>query len=190
MLRRFRALFTDRRGVVAIEFAFALPILCTMVFSMYEVAQGISCYYKLMDAANSVADLISQTTTSEGGIGNTDFDNYYTAGELVMTPNPGNKLELAIASVLFTKKAAFSKIDWQVTRGAAATMKKATLKTATANLAVASSGVIVVQATYTYSSVLNYFIKTPITMTYTAYALPRNMSSIPCPPSTGTESCS
>ncbi|HVC53824.1 MAG TPA: TadE/TadG family type IV pilus assembly protein [Stellaceae bacterium] len=190
MPHRVRTLFADRRGVAAIEFAFALPILCTMVFSLYEVAQGISCYYKLMDAANSVADLIGQTTVSQGGIGNTEFNNYYTAGQLIMSPESGSSLKLAMGSVLFTSRAAFSKVVWQVTRGGATAMTSPSLQTATANLGVASSGVIVVQATYSYSSLLNYFITTPITMSYVAYALPRNMTQVPCPPPSGTESCS
>lgn len=191
MFRRIRILCADIRGVAAIEFAFALPILCLMVFGIYEMAQGISCYYRLMDAANSVADLISQTTSSEGGIGNVDFDNYYTAGQLVMTPNTGSGLQLAMASVTFDANGKFSSVAWQITRGSGTTtMSNTALQSATVNLAVTNGSVIVVQATYSYHSVLNYFIKAPIKMTYDAYALPRNMSSIPCPPSSGGESCS
>ena len=190
MFRRFRALCADIRGVAAIEFAFALPILCLMVFALFEVAQGISCYYKLMDAANSVADLIGQTTSSEGGVGNTDFNNYYVAGQLVMSPNPPSPLQLAMASITFNSTGQFSSVAWQITRGSATKMSNAALQTATTSLSVTNGSVIVVQATYKYTSVLNYFIKTPITMTYDAYALPRNMNSIPCPPPSGAEPCS
>ena len=38
---------------------------------------------------------------AEGGVGKTDFDNLYTAGQLIMSPNTGSALQLAIASVTF-----------------------------------------------------------------------------------------
>lgn len=187
MIRRLRSLFGDRRGVVAIEFAFALPILCTMVFALYEVVSGVICYYKMIDAANSVADLVSMTSTSEGGIGNTDFNNLYTAGQMVMSPNSGTPLELAIASVTFNSSGGGGTVAWQIERGGARAMTNAV--STTTSLGIASGSVIVVDAIYTYTSVLNYFIKTPITMTYQTYALPRNMAQIPCPPPTGSETC-
>ncbi len=185
--RRLRALFGDRKGVAAIEFAFALPILCMMVFALYEISEGVICYYKLVDAANSVADLVGQTTTTEGGIGNTDFNNLYTAGQMIMSPDSGSTLKLAIASVTFNSTGKSGQVAWQVERGGAAEMTNAV--TATANLGIANGSVIVVQGIYTYTSALNYFVKKPISMSYQAFALPRNMATIPCPPPNSSQSC-
>jgi Flp pilus assembly protein TadG len=182
-------LFGDRRGVAAIEFAFALPILCMMVFALYEVAEGVITYYRVVDVANSVADLVGQTTQAEGGIGNTDFDNLYLAGQEIMSPASGTTLELDIASLTFNAKGTTATLAWQVERGGATKIATATLKSDALPLAIDSGSVIAVKATYTYTSALNYFITTPITMTFMSYALPRNMTSIPCPPPSGGETC-
>ncbi len=182
MLRRLLiAVLGDRAGVVAIEAAFALPILCMMVFGMYEIAQAVICYYKLIDAANSIADLIGQTTNAEGGVGNTDFDNFYMAGQLIMSPNAAAALKLDIASVKFNSSGAGGTVAWQVRRGGASSIPNATLTAATSTLGVASGSVIVVQATYSYTSALNYFITSPITLTFQSFAVPRNMLQVPCP---------
>jgi len=54
-----------------------------------------------------------------------------------------------------------------------------------------------VQATYTYTSLLNYFITTPIVITAEVAGQPRNFlpntgfqQGIPCPPPSGAETCS
>ena len=187
--RRLLTLFRDHGGVAAIEFAFALPILCMMVFGMYEVSQGVVCYYKMIDAANSIADLVGQTTVAQGGLGNTDFDNLYTAGQLVMSPNAGANLKLDIASVTFNAAGTRATQAWQVERGGQSAIAAATLQAAALALVVKSGSVIVVQASYSYTSALNYFITTPISMTYQTFAFPRNLPQIACPPPSSAETC-
>lgn len=188
--RVLRGVLGDRAGAVAIEFAIALPVLCMMVFGVYEIAQAVICYYKLIDAASSIADLVGQTTVAAGGVGNNDFDNLYTAGEMIMLPNTGSTLQLNIASITFNSLGTGATVAWQIERGGASAVAKATLKTAVSTLGVASGSVIIVKGTYSFSSALNYFITAPLTLTFQAYAVPRNMLQIACPPSGSGESCS
>ncbi len=190
MRRLVCALFGDRAGVAAIEFAIALPVLCMMVFGVYEITQAIICYYKVVDAASSIADLIGQTTVAEGGVGNTDFDNFYSAGQMIMSPNSGTALQLDIASITYNSKGAGAKVAWQIQRGGASKIGNSTLTTAVSTLGVASGSVIVVNATYSFTSPLDYFITSAITMSFQAYAVPRNMLKLACPPSGSGESCS
>src|SRR5271168_3996080 len=112
----FGGLLRDCRATVAIEFGFALPILCLMVFGLYEVTEGVICYMKVVDVANTVADLVGQTSIAQGGVGNTDFNNYYIAGQLVMTPSTGNNLGIAIANVYYDSNGANPTVSWQVQR--------------------------------------------------------------------------
>jgi Flp pilus assembly protein TadG len=184
------AILGDRAGVVAIEFAIALPVLCMMVFGVYEITQAVICYYKLVDAASSIADLIGQTTVAEGGVASGVFDNLYSAGQMVMSPNSGTPFELDIASVTYNSSGAGATVAWQIQRGGAGKIGNSSLTSAASTLGVASGSVIVVQATYSFSSPLNYFITAPLTMTFQAFAIPRNMLQIPCPPSGSGESCS
>lgn len=180
----------DRAGVAAIEFAIALPVLCMMVFAVFEITQAIICYYKLVDAASSVADLIGQTTVSEGGVASGDFDSLYSAAQMIMSPNPGAALKLDVASITYNSRGAGAKVAWQIQRGGASAIGKASLTSAASTLGVASGSVIAVQATYSFSSPLNYFITAPLTMTFQAFAIPRNVLQISCPPSGSGESCS
>ncbi len=178
---------------MAIEFAFVLPILCLMVFAMYEVTQGVITYMKVVDVANTVSDLLGQVSIAQGGVGNQDFDNYYIAAQLVMSPSTGSNLGFAIASVYYDNTGANPKVAWQVERGGAAAMANAT--SFVSGLGTANSSTIIVQATYTYQSLLNYFITSPITITSQIGGQPRNLlppaysQGIPCPPPTGSETC-
>jgi len=192
LLRPFGALLRDCRATVAIEFGFALPILCAMTFSLYEVTQGVICYMKVVDVAHTVADLIAQAPNT--GIGNTEFDNYYIAGQLVMTPSTGSNLGYAVASVYYDSTGANPKVAWSIQRGGAAAITNAT--TFVSGLGSANGSTVVVKASYTYTSLLNYFITSPIVITAEVseqprYALPpANTTGILCPPTNVSESCS
>jgi len=191
--RRFGTFLRDCRATVAIEFAFVLPILCGMVFSLYEVTEGVICYMKVVDVANTVSDLIGQVSVAQGGVGNNDFDDYYIAGQLVMSPSSPSGLGLAIASVYYDSTGKNPKVAWQVERGGAAAMANAT--TFVSGLGTANSSTIVVKTSYTYTSALNYFITTPIVITSQVAGQPRNLlppaytTGVPCPPPSGSESC-
>jgi Flp pilus assembly protein TadG len=192
MRRRFLALLRDCRASVAIEFGFALPILCMMTFGLYEVTQGVICYMKVVDVAHTVADLVAQAPNT--GIGSIEFNNYYIAGQLVMTPSTGSNLSFAVASVYYNSSGANPTLSWQIERGGAAAMSNATAFVS--GLGSANGSTIVVQATYTYNSLLDYFITAPITITAQVseqprYALPpANTEGIPCPPTNGSDTCS
>jgi Flp pilus assembly protein TadG len=192
--RRLGKILRDCRATVAIEFAFVLPILCMMVFALYEVTQGVITYMKVVDVANTVGDLIGQVLTSQGGVGNTDFNNYYTAGQMVMYPSTGGNLALAITSVYFNSSGASPTAAWSVERGGAAAITSPT--TFVSGLGTANGSTIIVQATYTYTSLLDYFITSPIVITAEVVAQPRNflpgasyLQGIPCPPPSGSETC-
>jgi Flp pilus assembly protein TadG len=193
-LWRVGKILRDCRATVAIEFAFVLPILCMMVFALYEVTQGVITYMKVVDVANTVGDLIGQVLTSQGGVGNTDFDNYYTAGQIVMYPSTGSNLALAITSVYYNGSGASPTVAWSIERGGAAAITNPT--GFVSGLGTANSSTIIIQATYTYTSLLNYFITSPIVITSEVVAQPRNFlpgagydQGIPCPPPSGLESC-
>lgn len=190
--RRLGRVLRDTRATVAIEFAFALPLMLMMTLALYEVTQGVICYMKVVDVAHTVADLVAQAPNT--GIGNTEFDNYYIAGQLVMTPSSGTNLGFAVVSVYYNSSGAGPTVAWQIERGGAAAITNAT--SFVSGLGFDNGSTVVVKATYTYQSLLNYFITTPITITSEVseqprYALPpANATGIPCPPTSGAETCS
>lgn len=184
--RQARQILRRHEGAAALEFALILPVLCLLVFALYEVAQGVICYYRVVDAANSVADLIGQTPR-QGGVGNTDFDNFYLAGEAVMSAGTGSGLRLAMASVTFDNNGLNPTVAWQVQRGGAAAMTN--LAAAAASLGSPNGSVIAVRATYAYNSPLDHFISSPITLSQQVFAVPRALDKVPCPPPGTSQSC-
>ena len=186
------ALLRDCRATVAIEFGFALPIMCMMTFGLYEVTQGVICYMKVVDVAHTVADLVAQSPNT--GIGKTEFDNYLIAGQLVMSPSTGTNLGYAVASVYYDANGATPTVKWQIQRGGASAVSNAA--SFVSGLGSANGSTVVVKVSYTYTSLLNYFITSPIVITSEVseqprYALPpANTQGIPCPPTDGSDSCS
>jgi Flp pilus assembly protein TadG len=188
-------LWRDSRATAVIEFAFALPILCTMVFSLYEVTEGVICYMKVSDVANTIGDLIGQTTRAQGGVGNTDFDNLYIAAQLVMSNTTGGGLGFSIANVYYDVNGNNPTESWHVERGNASAVNNAT--SFVSGLGTAHGSTLVIKVTYTYTSLLDYFIKTPIVISTEVAAQPRNLLPVysynqgtPCPPASGSQTCS
>ena len=191
LFRRLRRLLRDRCATVSVEFAFALPILLGMTFALYEVTQGVITYMKVTDVANTVSDLIGQVSQAESGVADTDIDNYYTAAQMVMLPSTGTNLGIAIASVYYDNNGANPTVCWHAERGGAAAISNATTfvsglsSMGTAN---ANGSTLVVQASYTYRSLLNYFITSPIVITAEVGGQPRNLlppaytKGVPYPP--------
>jgi Flp pilus assembly protein TadG len=188
---RFARLRHDVRATVAIEFAFALPLMLMLTLALYEVTQGVICYMKVVDVANTVADLVSLAPST--GIGNVEFDNYYIAGQMVIYPSTGSNLGFAVASVYFNSAGGSPTVSWQIQRGGAAAITNAT--SFVTGLGSDYGSTIVVQASYTYTSLLDYFLTSPIVITSEVaeaprYALyPSNPEGIPCPPTSGSETC-
>jgi Flp pilus assembly protein TadG len=194
LLHRLGEFLRDCRATVAIEFAFVLPILCGMTFGLYEITEGVICYMKVVDVANTVSDLIGQVSIAQGGVGNQDFNNYYIAGQLVMSPSSPAGLGLAIASVYYDANGKNPTLAWEIERGGAGAITSPT--NYVSGLGTANGSTIIVQATYTYTSLLNYFITSPITITSEVAGQPRNLlppaftQGTPCPPASGLENCS
>jgi len=192
--RRLKRLLRDSCATVSVEFAFALPILCMMTFALYEITEGVITYMKVVDVANTVSDLIGQISIAQNGVGNTDFDNYYIAAQMVMLRNTGTNLGISIANVYYDSTGANPTVAWQVQRGSGTTITNAT--TFVNGLGTANGSTIVVKATYTYQSALNYFLTSPIIITSEVVGQPRNLlppaytQGTPCPPLSGSETCS
>jgi len=185
MIQLLHDLWRKRGGSAAVEFAFVLPVLIVMFMGVFEVSQGLVVYMKVIDVADTVSDLIAQ----QKQVANTDIDNYYTAGKLVMTPSPGAGLGLAVASVTFDPVTAAASVAWHVEEGGAAAMTNLVNGATGLGLKCANQvptpvnpcdSVIAAEASYTYNSALSYLIQQPITITARVYSRPRAVFTIPC----------
>jgi len=171
LARLIAGLAAERRGSAAVEFALVLPALVTLFFGTVEVANLTLAYMKLVSAAETVADLVTQQKTVSSG----DIDNIAKAGQLVLTPLPPGPFGVAIASVTFSPANGKAALAWQDTRNAAPMTNPTSLAAGFGN---AGESVVIVVATYSYSSPISYVLTGPITLSETAYLRPRLTSAV------------
>lgn len=180
MMHRTLRAFRSRAGNTAVEFAFLLPVMVTLFFGLFEVSQAVMAYMKLVDATQTVADLVTQQQSVSSG----DFPNFYTAGQLVMAPFPAGKLGVAITSVAFDSTGTAS-VAWHEECGGISPIPNAvTLAAGTASnppkpFGQANESVVIVQGNFAYASWLHYVLPSAMTLTQIAYSRPRLVGSIP-----------
>lgn len=160
-LSRVGRLADDRSGIAAIEFALLFPVLAILFLGSYEVSDLLLHYLKLQAAAETAADLVSQTPVntyleSSGSSSGWDFTNITNAVDHVMTPFPTSSLEVAYASITYSTGTPV--IDWhtEVNGAPAITLSSLPNSVSAATLGNETSGstdsFVVVRLTYPYTS--------------------------------------
>ncbi len=203
MSRVLNRLLNDARGVASLEFAIIVPMMFMVLIGIYQICELVRVNMKLSSVAVSVADLVAQQAGGVSGGTSGSLGNFCAAARLMMTPFPtgssSQAFSLAIVSVTNYSPGNIT-VDWEVDSactihataiGAAAT----TLATAPVNLlpttgpsgtsGVAGSTVIIVQAHYSYASLIQYLAPAIATMTKTGFSHPRTNGVVTC-----TASCS
>jgi Flp pilus assembly protein TadG len=172
MMRHALISLRDRAGSAAVEFALVLPVLATLFFGLFEGTQAVMAYMKLIDATQTVADLVTQ----QQSVASTDIDNFYVAGQLVMGPFPTGTFGFAVTSVTFDINSGAAAVAWQDTRNANPMNNAATLA---AGYGFKGESVVIVQGNYGYNGLLNYVLPKTINITQIAFSRPRLVPSIP-----------
>src|ERR1700755_1455005 len=80
--QRLVALWRDRSGVAATEFAVIVPLMLVLFFGVVEFSTGVAVDRKVTLVARTLSDLVSQNTS----VTDTQFTNIFNAGTRVMSP--------------------------------------------------------------------------------------------------------
>lgn len=164
--RRRKAGFArDQRGVSAVEFALVAPVMIGLYFGCVEVSDAISVDRKVSLAAAALANLSSQTTT----ISATEMNNIFDASSAIVAPYDVGKMKMTITciSIDANKNAT---VKWSETRNGTVKSGNVTLPVA---LQVASSQIILAEASYDYQPTVGYTITGTINLTDKMYMTPR-----------------
>ncbi|MGH7013598.1 MAG: TadE/TadG family type IV pilus assembly protein [Stellaceae bacterium] len=172
MLRRVQRLLTHQGGTALIEFALILPIMITLFMGLFEGTRVVAASMRLANAAQSVADMIAQ----QSNITSTTMTNFCNGGQLSMTPLSGTSLQIAVAEV--TNSGSTLTVDWNDTTCNSATTIANATTLATSLVPNANDSVVIVQATYAYTSPISYVLSKSYTLTQTAYQRPYNVGTI------------
>lgn len=108
MSLRVRALFNDRSGLAAVEFAFVFPMMVVMYFGVVELSSAIAVDRKATQVARTLSDLTSQSVS----VADADLINFGQAAKAIMTPYPPSPLIFSITEVYVDKTTAVARVQW------------------------------------------------------------------------------
>jgi Flp pilus assembly protein TadG len=170
-----RALTTDARGVAAVEFALLVPILIALYFGMAELTQGALAERRAAHTASSIGDLVAQESTITAA----QVDDVFNIGGAIVYPFPTTSLGMRVTSIT-TDSHGNATVDWSRGTGGMTALTKGSGITVSSNIISASQSVIRAETTYTYTPVIGFFIKAPITFNETSYSRPRLSNQVTC----------
>jgi Flp pilus assembly protein TadG len=172
MIGRIHFAARSRAGTAALEFALLMPLLLTMFLGCFEVFEVVDADIKLDSTARAMANLVAQ----EASVSSSDLSDICVGGQLMMLPFPGSTLSATIASV--TNSGGIAEA-WQDTScGSATGLSGSAVSNAAAMAPKIGDSVIVVQATYTYTSPIGYVLPATFKLSQIAYARPRNVAAV------------
>jgi Flp pilus assembly protein TadG len=156
----------DQRGVSAVEFALLAPMMVALYFGCVEISNGVAADRKVSLIAAALANLTGQVTT----ISVAGMTNILDASKAIVTPYDSTKLHMTVSCInIDADKVA--RVKWSVTRGGTVASGTVTVPPA---LLVASSQLILADASYDYTPAVAFFIKEPfLTLQDKMYMSPR-----------------
>ena len=167
VFRLFTALKRDRRGVSAVEFALLAPFMIALYLGSVQLTLGLTADRKVSQVANSVADLVTQ----DDFVTDSDLVDIYAAADAILNPFDPEPLALRITSVRMDADGEVF-VDWSEGDGMTP-HNTDSLPDLPEGLMAPMNSIIMVEATYRFSTNLGELTKTPITLSDTAYLRPR-----------------
>jgi hypothetical protein len=172
MLSKVYRLATDKTGTAGIEFAIVVIPVMTLLLGASAATLSVVANMYLTNAAESVASLVAQ----QSSVNSSSIANFCTAGRLSMWPLSGAPLQVAIASV--TNSGSGPAVDWQDTSCGNGASMSDPLSLASGLIPRPGDSVIVVQASYRYTSSIQWIFPTATNMTQDSFQRPRNGASV------------
>jgi Flp pilus assembly protein TadG len=191
-LDRARQLFTDRRGVAALEFALIAPLLLCLYFVTMEAAQGIEVNKKVGRIGSMVADLVTQQQT----MSQAELNGIMRIGEATLQPYNRSQPDITVTAIEVTDEVTPRvRVVWsrKVVDGTpeAGPAKESPVTDLPPALQVRGSFLVRVESKLDYEPVITWAASAKtsiglaapfngITMKETYYLRPRMSTTIPC----------
>jgi Flp pilus assembly protein TadG len=186
---------TDQGGASAAEFAVVAPVLIIMLLGLSDVAPAVIARYQVNHMTESVGDLTSQYSEMQ----TSDMVNVFSAASQVLSPLPSTTLAVRLTNI-YSDGNGNVYVYWSCGQGALPpyTAKSVVTSTPTGspvNWFVwpyngtgggytrngTNTSYVMAESQYVYTAPAQFVIKSPITMTNTAYLLPRQSSYVGFP---------
>ncbi|HEY3888091.1 MAG TPA: TadE/TadG family type IV pilus assembly protein [Caulobacteraceae bacterium] len=167
----------DRNGLAAVEFAFVAPILILAYFGVAELCGAMLAQRKTSHVASAIGDLTAQYSAPVVG----DINNFFAAGQTIMSPSDTTTLKMRISEVQENAAGTAATVIWSCASSNWTKLTNGTPENLQANLIAANQSVIMSEAQYTYTSPVSYIVKNLQPYSYTFYLRPRIVDPIPSP---------
>jgi Flp pilus assembly protein TadG len=158
-------------GVVATEFALILPVLLLVLMGVIELTNALQAERKLLNATQTVADLIGQKTD----LTTAQLDDIYLAANLTLAPLSTLGYTIGVSSVRFDDLTGDPVVDWSGTYNGG-TVTEPLVKAVGRGEPGAS--IIIVSSTYLYRPLIKLIIPVDLTLKETSYVRPRKVSYV------------
>jgi Flp pilus assembly protein TadG len=167
MCRPVRKWFGDKRGVAAVEFALIIPLMLVLFFGTNELSSGVAVDRKVTLMARTLSDLTSQNIS----VTDTQFTNFFNASSAIMTPYSSAPVKATISELYVDPNTLQARVQWS--KGAAVRASGSTVAIPTA-LQVGGTYLIYSEVTYKFIPTIGYVMaKTGITLSDFSYTRPR-----------------
>jgi Flp pilus assembly protein TadG len=172
MIRLIRKLRANNTGSVVVEFALVLPLMLIFFLGTFETSELIRANMKFNSAVQTLADLVALQNPSSTGTLTADF---CTGVEYMMAPFPSGTWAAQVNSVTYNGQS--TGIDWTASCGSVSGAKGA-VGLSNGMVPNAGDSVIIVQASYKYTSPLAFVLSSSYSFSNSAFARPRNGGTV------------
>ncbi|WP_029619077.1 TadE/TadG family type IV pilus assembly protein [Pseudorhizobium marinum] len=108
LLMQIRRLWSDRRGVGAVEFALIAPLLLMIYITVFELTIGLSISKRVTRAAGTIADLVTQQQES---VSDSFLNSMEHVAQSIFVPYGGTTTLIKITGIALDA-AANPKVAW------------------------------------------------------------------------------
>ena len=170
LLRLFGRFGRDRRAVSAVEFALLAPVMITLYFGCVEISDGVAADRKVSLTAAALANLAAQTSS----ISATDMTNILNAASAIIAPYDASKLKVTVSCLNIAADKSAT-VKWSETKNGTARAPNSTYSfdSSTSALDVASTQLILAEATYDYTPIVGMVITGTISLSDRMFMSPR-----------------
>lgn len=172
---RIAGLARCRRGSIATEAAFVLPILVLSIFATVEFTSFVNADLRLRHCAGMLANMVAHQPQVTPAL----VSDICTGSSMGMIPLPASAFQATVTSIVHAQSGA-NTTQWRV-QGCGQGSGGSNVDVSS-QIPLINDSVIVVTATYLYTPILHFFFRLPTyTLTESAFDRPRAGVPLRCP---------
>jgi Flp pilus assembly pilin Flp len=185
----------DQSGVSAVEFAVVAPFLVILLLGLGDVAPAVNARYSVNHMTESFGDLAAEYSEMQ----TSDMVNVFSAAAAVLAPLPSTTLSVRLTNI-YSDGNGHAYVYWSCGQGTLPPYTAKTLVTTTpTGTAIdyfiwryngygggyqrngTNTSYVMAESSYIYTAPARFILPNAITMTNTAYLLPRQSSYVAFP---------